>query len=223
MPCDRNPHQLTWLLHLPYPVGFPHYLVTSIPTLTSMFIMLDCVQYYRLLHCRAQEYWSGYYTSRPFTKHVDRVLEGTLRAAEILLSLTLARNLPMAGHAEVLLDMQKARRELALFQHHDGVTGTAREAVVKDYIDRLMRGVAISQRVISAATQALLLGTRAGEAREVMLEVVSVCLSDVIFYLCLRLLCTTCMLMYSTSPPPPPPSLPSPPPPCLGPSLSQPQ
>lgn len=103
---------------------------------------------------------------------MDRVLESTLRAAEILVSLTLAQNLPMAGHSQILSDMTRARRELALFQHHDGITGTAKELVVVDYVKRMLSGIAISQTAIAAAAQSLLLGERAGETMDVMIEVV---------------------------------------------------
>lgn len=139
---------------------------------------------------------------------MDRVLEGTLRAAEVLLSLTRARGLPIAGHVE---EMENARRELALFQHHDGITGTAREAVVRDYIARMLRSIDTGQRVIAAASQALLLGEKAKETSEVLLEVVSAGPS-------------TC---FKTPPPIPPPPFPPPSPlsplpsPLLGSSLSQ--
>ena len=44
---------------------------------------------------------------------------------------------------------------------------------MRDYISRLVRGVATGQRIIAAATQSLLLGDRAGETGDIILQVVS--------------------------------------------------
>ncbi|KAF3786241.1 Alpha-mannosidase 2 [Nymphaea thermarum] len=85
---------------------------------------------------RQKDYWSGYYVSRPFFKAVDRVLEETLRASEIMFSLVLGYcyRAPCAKYPISFSDkLTAARRNLALFQHHDGVTGTAKDHVVEDY------------------------------------------------------------------------------------------
>uniref|UniRef100_A0A668AME5 mannosyl-oligosaccharide 1,3-1,6-alpha-mannosidase n=1 Tax=Myripristis murdjan TaxID=586833 RepID=A0A668AME5_9TELE len=86
---------------------------------------------------REDHYWTGYFTSRPFYKSLDRVVESHLRGAEILYSLAVAnaRHAGMEGRYPVsdyalLVD---ARRSVGLFQHHDGITGTAKENVVTDY------------------------------------------------------------------------------------------
>ena len=41
----------------------------------------------------------------------------------------------------------EARQNLGLFQHHDGITGTAKDHVVIDYGDKLMRSVKDTKKV----------------------------------------------------------------------------
>jgi alpha-mannosidase II len=73
---------------------------------------------------RKDNYWTGYYTSRPFYKQFDRVLERHLRSAEIFFTLAQVKNsVAMAEHFAAL---QESRRTLGLFQHHDGITGTSK-------------------------------------------------------------------------------------------------
>ncbi|MCO5588525.1 hypothetical protein L7F22_042482 [Adiantum nelumboides] len=89
---------------------------------------------------RVQDYWSGYFVSRPFYKSIDRVLEETLRAADVLFSLSLAYCQTMNQGQFPLAISEKltaARRTLALFQHHDGITGTAKNHVVVDYARKM--------------------------------------------------------------------------------------
>nr|XP_015199115.1 PREDICTED: alpha-mannosidase 2x isoform X2 [Lepisosteus oculatus] len=110
---------------------------------------------------REDHYWSGFYTSRPFYKNLDRVLESHLRGAEILFSLALAhsRHAGMEGRYptsdySLLTD---ARRNIGLFQHHDAITGTAKEVVVIDYGVRLLRSLVGLKRVIINAAHFLIL------------------------------------------------------------------
>ena len=108
---------------------------------------------------RKHDYWSGYYVSRPFFKAVDRVLEHTLRASEMLMALILGRchrimcEKLMTSYAYRLV---AARRNLALFQHHDGVTGTAKTHVVKDYGTRMHTSLTDLQLFMSKAIEVLL-------------------------------------------------------------------
>lgn len=83
---------------------------------------------------REEDYWSGYFTSRIFDKALDRKLERVLYAASSL--------------GGTKLELQPSRRALSLFQHHDGVTGTARAHVVTDYAQRIHKAIRQCQNVI---------------------------------------------------------------------------
>uniref|UniRef100_A0A8D0AL56 Alpha-mannosidase n=1 Tax=Sander lucioperca TaxID=283035 RepID=A0A8D0AL56_SANLU len=110
---------------------------------------------------REDHYWTGYYTSRPFYKSLDRVIESHLRGAEILYSLAVANarhagmegRYPFSDYA-LLVD---ARRSVGLFQHHDAITGTAKENVVVDYGTRLLRSLIGLKRVIINAAHFLVM------------------------------------------------------------------
>uniref|UniRef100_A0A7N6AZR7 Alpha-mannosidase n=1 Tax=Anabas testudineus TaxID=64144 RepID=A0A7N6AZR7_ANATE len=110
---------------------------------------------------REDHYWTGYFTSRPFYKSLDRVIESHLRGAEILYSLAVAnaRHAGMEGRYPVsdyalLVD---ARRSVGLFQHHDAITGTAKENVVTDYGTKLLRSLIGLKRVIINAAHFLVM------------------------------------------------------------------
>ncbi|GAB1607137.1 alpha-mannosidase 2x-like [Argonauta hians] len=110
---------------------------------------------------RDDNYWSGYYTSRPFQKILDRQMENQLRGAEILYFLTSQALKKHEGskfpQIEFMQSLVNARRNLALFQHHDGITGTARDMVVDDYGDRLMNSLLDMKRLTSEAMTFLML------------------------------------------------------------------
>ncbi|XP_063745968.1 alpha-mannosidase 2 [Eleginops maclovinus] len=115
---------------------------------------------------RDDHYWSGYFTSRPFYKRLDRTLEATLRATEILFTLTLAEMRRFHGDGRLVtgfpardhfLCLTEGRRSLALFQHHDAVTGTARDPVVIDYGTRLFESILKLRQVLQSSAHWLLL------------------------------------------------------------------
>ncbi|KAL3939557.1 MAG: hypothetical protein SGBAC_005744 [Bacillariaceae sp.] len=74
-----------------------------------------------------EDYWSGYFTSRPFDKALGRRLERTLFAADT-----------MGATKE---EMREARRSMSLFQHHDAITGTATDNVMEDYAVRMQNAI----------------------------------------------------------------------------------
>ncbi|BHF82972.1 Alpha-mannosidase 2 [Sparganum proliferum] len=112
---------------------------------------------------RNHDYWSGFYTSRPAHKALSRVLEAELRSAEILFSLarhwqpSLASELKSQTLRSLYRMISSARRSLALFQHHDAITGTARRHVMDDYRRQLSSALDAS-RTVAGASLSLLLG-----------------------------------------------------------------
>lgn len=104
---------------------------------------------------RDDHYWSGYFTSRPFYKQLDRVLQHYLRSAEIAFSLA---NIEEEGmvEAKIFEKLVTARRALSLFQHHDGVTGTAKDHVVLDYGQKMIDALNACEDVLSESLVVLL-------------------------------------------------------------------
>ncbi|KAH7705814.1 glycosyl hydrolase family 38 protein, partial [Aphelenchoides avenae] len=100
-----------------------------------------------------------YFTSRPFYKEMSRSLQHYLRTADLLFSFALQtstatkKDFPSLNLYDKLVD---ARRELSVFQHHDGVTGTAKDDVMKDYGDRMLRSLSDTQQVIEQSSHFLL-------------------------------------------------------------------
>lgn len=109
-------------------------------------------------------YWSGYFTTRPFYKQLDRVLEGYLRSAEIIYSMTWSHHHRMSTIPErfsnwmsrMMALLSEARRNLAIFQHHDGITGTEKDHVVQDYAKMMQKAIQNSQGVIEQCADFLL-------------------------------------------------------------------
>ncbi|KAL1426387.1 hypothetical protein MTO96_003395 [Rhipicephalus appendiculatus] len=111
---------------------------------------------------RDDNYWSGYYTSRPFYKNMDRTVEAHLRGAEIMFSLVWARMgyicndyMPLVN--SMMNGLVYARQNLGLFQHHDGITGTAKNPVVIDYGVRLFKSLQNLREIITKGALYMLL------------------------------------------------------------------
>ncbi|CAG9768680.1 unnamed protein product [Ceutorhynchus assimilis] len=107
-------------------------------------------------------YWSGYFTTRPFLKILDRELEHSLRSAEILYTIALnnVKEQKLTAYTKILEKnfekLIRARRNLGLFQHHDAITGTSKSFVMKDYGIKLFESLRDTVNVQQLSLQALL-------------------------------------------------------------------
>ncbi|XP_037658231.1 alpha-mannosidase 2 isoform X2 [Choloepus didactylus] len=110
---------------------------------------------------RDDHYWSGYFTSRPFYKRMDRLMESHLRAAEILYYFALKQaqkyQISKFLSSSHYVALTEARRNLGLFQHHDAITGTAKDWVVVDYGTRLFRSFMNLKKIIGDSALLLIL------------------------------------------------------------------
>lgn len=108
-------------------------------------------------------YWSGYYTTRPYWKILDRELESNLRSAEILYTFALNRAKQTGFNNTVKLlerdyeKLTRSRKNLGLFQHHDAITGTSKSFVMHDYALKLFESLQDSIQIQSYSMQTLLM------------------------------------------------------------------
>ena len=103
-------------------------------------------------------YWTGYYTTRPAIKRFGREIEPLVRTAEILnvyvSQFSKANAIKYDVTKMIARKLRLARREIGMFLHHDGITGTSLSFVVNDFKRRLEQAF---ESVISAMK--LILGT----------------------------------------------------------------
>jgi hypothetical protein len=113
----------------------------------------------------AHSFWTGYYSSRPQSKALIRASSAKLQAARQLGAL--ARLVPAAaaaaegdgaGAGALRGGAERLEAAVALAQHHDAVTGTAKQAVVRDYHRRLRQGIEDADALVGDALRRLMAG-----------------------------------------------------------------
>eukprot|EP00547_Thalassionema_nitzschioides_P006974 CAMPEP_0194203020 /NCGR_PEP_ID=MMETSP0156-20130528/2917_1 /TAXON_ID=33649 /ORGANISM="Thalassionema nitzschioides, Strain L26-B" /LENGTH=1049 /DNA_ID=CAMNT_0038928679 /DNA_START=43 /DNA_END=3192 /DNA_ORIENTATION=- len=82
-------------------------------------------------------YWTGYFTSRTAFKRFERVASSFLMAARQMESYGLS-GIKNSTLSQPLFDLEDA---LGVAQHHDAVSGTAKQHVANDYAKRLQMGI----------------------------------------------------------------------------------
>ncbi|KAL1316028.1 alpha-mannosidase-like [Arachis hypogaea] len=92
---------------------------------------------------RVNAYWTGYFSSRPAFKRYVRMLSGyylTARQLEFL-----------AGKKTTVSQIYDLGDALAIAQHHDAISGTAKQHTTNDYMKRLAIGASKAEAVISSS------------------------------------------------------------------------
>lgn len=102
--------------------------------------------------CALGDYWTGYYTTRPFFKRQGRLLHSLIRNSDIMLSM-LRRNLKQRKIDENVKRLEDARRSLSLFQHHDAITGTSKVSVMDNYSELLHSSIVSTKIVLENLTK----------------------------------------------------------------------
>ena len=100
-------------------------------------------------------YWTGYFTSRPYLKGMVREAGNYLANSskflfEFLLNLKRQKVDPPTIETKLfypLAYLHEMRQNLAICQHHDAVSGTAKEVVSENYIEMLNDGIDNSKKV----------------------------------------------------------------------------
>ncbi|XP_031095646.1 alpha-mannosidase-like isoform X2 [Ipomoea triloba] len=95
----------------------------------------------------AKAYWTGFFTSRPAFKRYVRMLSGYYLAARQLECWT--------GRKSTGPNTYSLADALGIVQHHDAVTGTAKQHTTNDYAKRLAIGALESETVVNSALSCL--------------------------------------------------------------------
>jgi lysosomal alpha-mannosidase len=95
-------------------------------------------------------YWVGYFTSRPYLKGLVRDAGKYLYQSSlfILNQLFINNNKNLNFETEIYPQLNQLRRGLGVLQHHDGVSGTARELVSEDYATMMEKPINLLKQTI---------------------------------------------------------------------------
>eukprot|EP01116_Phalansterium_solitarium_P016189 TRINITY_DN3707_c0_g1_i2.p1 TRINITY_DN3707_c0_g1~~TRINITY_DN3707_c0_g1_i2.p1 ORF type:complete len:1008 (-),score=377.81 TRINITY_DN3707_c0_g1_i2:183-3206(-) len=107
---------------------------------------------------KRDDYWTGFYTSRPAMKAAVRSLEAAVRAADIAYSFAAAaRRLTLVEDPDLSKKLALARQSSALMQHHDTVTGTSSDPATDDSFQIAAEGEAAAAEVLRRVVETLII------------------------------------------------------------------
>lgn len=83
---------------------------------------------------QAEDFWTGYYTSRPNSKKQVRDAQANLHSSQKMMAHKMINQSEDASvFDEVVLRKEQMLDALGIYQHHDAVSGTAKQYVADDY------------------------------------------------------------------------------------------
>ena len=98
----------------------------------------------------SHSYWTGFYTSRPSVKYYERLSNNFLQ---------IVKQLQFLGQIEDEVSLKKViqlQEAMGILQHHDAVSGTAKQVVTYDYIYILSEAIEKCKSVVNEAFNQLL-------------------------------------------------------------------
>lgn len=129
------------------------------------------------LHEHPHSYWTGYFSSRVAFKRLFRYSSALLQAARQIDSLSSLASPPVAAqqHAPRVGDSWTDSFEgaLAVAAHHDGVSGTAKQAVNNDYAQRITAAIPQVEQGMSMGIGRLMSGRQAKDQQEELEQQIS--------------------------------------------------
>lgn len=99
---------------------------------------------------RPNSFWTGYFTSRAALKGYVRQVNNFLQVVKQLDALAILEDTDNST-----FNLNILSEAMGVAQHHDGVSGTSKQAVAYDYAERLANGVMEGQNVVNDAIKKL--------------------------------------------------------------------
>uniref|UniRef100_A0A8D8QN90 Alpha-mannosidase n=1 Tax=Cacopsylla melanoneura TaxID=428564 RepID=A0A8D8QN90_9HEMI len=101
----------------------------------------------------AHAYWTGFFTSRPALKRYERYGHSMLQVCKQLYVLSNLRSHSEHNHES---DLNVLREAMGVIQHHDGITGTAKQHPSNNYAELVHNGLAACEKMAAEAFQSIM-------------------------------------------------------------------
>ena len=96
------------------------------------------------------EYWTGYFSSRADKKEEDRIAQANLHASnKIFAEKVIIQDTDDATITSILQANHGMFDAMGIMQHHDAITGTAKQAVADNYSKHIQTAMSTSNNLLS--------------------------------------------------------------------------